>query len=593
MESEVERTDCREMVRDITHAVLPGRPGSAAVRLGLGANEAYLNVPDASRQTSGAYLHSSAAAGKASSTGLRLSAANVAEEQARRGVEAAERATHTARIAEAIDTGDGQLATLLLKQRADPNQLLESRQSPLCAAVQRGHLSLVSALLAHGANTHMLDLLGDTPLHHAARGGNPELVKLLLGAGAIATVTDASGRMPHDLAADDAVHAMLLHSRSGVEQGVGAREHGIPSCSTIAGTMASLEESEESGDEANDTEMERVRPAPRPLFDSLEDPQQWPEPDENHAAPPKDTAQPSVPSMLYGEPASSVEQLSASQLVADLQRLLHSQETEPKRLLTLPKGVGSDEVQCDVMRSSISPMVYRCFLRLGGVSSRRICIFEAVRSRKGKLKSSHYAINLFNDPRLMLGTGGDGYCGKMRSKSLSGANFVCYDGGHKSGEQIKQGSQRAATGQPRRQMAAVVFNKASSRRAPMSMRVLTPSVELAGTAGTVGLELLDTLQALGPDGCELPGGTELLRLVPPRWNEQGQMFQLSYEGRACCMSNKNVQLANVANESSPTLQVGKLQKNLFNMDLGGCISPFQAFAISLSIFEQSSVRRRF
>ena len=224
----------------------------------------------------------------------------------------------------------------------------------------------------------------------------------------------------------------------------------------------------------------------------------------------------------------------------------------------------------------------------------------------------------------------------MRSKSLSGANFVCYDGGHKPGEQNKQGSQRATTGQPRRQMAAVVFNKASSRRAPMSMRVLTPSVELAGTAGTAGLELLDTLQSLGPDGSALPGGTELLRLVPPRWNDQGQMFQLSYEGRACCMSNKNVQLANVANESSPTLQVrapphhattpphqpfaklapelglssasarpqlyavpvlprqvGKLQKNLFNMDLGGCISPFQAFAISLSIFEQSSVRRRF
>ena len=90
--------------------------------------------------------------------------------------------------------------------------------------------------------------------------------------------------------------------------------------------------------------------------------------------------------------------------------------------------------------------------------------------------------------------GGDGYCGKMRSKSLSGANFVCYDGGHKPGEQHRQGSQRAATGQPRRQMAAVVFNKASSRRAPMSMRVLTPSVELAGTPDTAGLELLDTLQ---------------------------------------------------------------------------------------------------
>lgn len=173
MEAEVERTDCREMVRDITHAVLPGRPGSAAVRLGLGANEAYLNVPDASRHTGGAYLHSSAAAGKASSMGVRLSGAGVAEEQARRGAESAERATHTARLAEAIGTGDGQLATLLLKQRADPNQLLESRQSPLCAAVQRGHLSLVSALLAHGANTHTLDLLGARAIAPPSRLSRP------------------------------------------------------------------------------------------------------------------------------------------------------------------------------------------------------------------------------------------------------------------------------------------------------------------------------------------------------------------------------------------------------------------------------------
>jgi len=80
MEAEIERTDCREMVRDITHAVLPARPGSAAVRLGLGANRAFLNAPDASRHTGGAYLHSSAAAGKASSMGVRLSAADVAEE---------------------------------------------------------------------------------------------------------------------------------------------------------------------------------------------------------------------------------------------------------------------------------------------------------------------------------------------------------------------------------------------------------------------------------------------------------------------------------------------------------------------------------
>ena len=40
------------------------------------------------------------------------------------------------------------------------------------------------------------------------------------------------------------------------------------------------------------------------------------------------------------------------------------------------------------------------------------------------------------------------------------------------------------------------------------------------------------------------------------------MFQLSYEGRACCMSNKNVQLANAAKDENATLQVAYL-KSIF------------------------------
>lgn len=105
-------------------------------------------------------------------------------------------------------------------------------------------------------------------------------------------------------------------------------------------------------------------------------------------------------------------------------------------------------------------------------------------------------------------------------------------------------------------------------------------------------DLLEVLQSM-PVEDAAPLHTELLKLVPPRWNEEEQMFQLSYEGRACCMSNKNVQLANAAKDENATLQVGKLRKNLFNLDLNGCISPFQAFAIALAIFDQSSVRRRF
>ena len=237
MEAEVERTDCREMVRDITHAVLPSRPGSAAVRLGLGANEAYLNVPDASRHTGGAYLHSSARAGKASSTGLRLSAASVAEEQARRASAAAE-----------------------ARERGE--RACSPPPATTCSSPLSGHV-----------------------------------------------------------------------------------------------TMASLEESEESGDEADDKETEPVRPAPRPRprSNSVEEPELWPDPEDPeqwadpealalvHTTPPKDkdkdkdTEPPSLPAALCGEPGASYEQLSGLQLVAELQRLLHSDETQPKRLLTLPK----------------------------------------------------------------------------------------------------------------------------------------------------------------------------------------------------------------------------------------------------------------
>ena len=150
-------------------------------------------------------------------------------------------------------------------------------------------------------------------------------------------------------------------------------------------------------------------------------------------------------------------------------------------------------------------------------------------------------------------------------------------------------------------MLAVTFNKANSRRAPMTMRVLAPSPATLAPGATPahGHDLLDTLQgmsgAAGPVGHEAPvspppEGTELLRLVPPKWNEEGGMYQLSYEGRACCMSNRTC--------SSPTADDGVAT-------LGGQAAEghvqhgparrvaVEAFAIALAIFDQSSVRRRF
>lgn len=281
-----------------------------------------------------------------------------------------------------------------------------------------------------------------------------------------------------------------------------------------------------------------------------------------------------------------------------------------KRLLVLPHGL-QREVQCDVVRVG-KGNTYRCYLRLGSNNERRICIFEASRTRKGKLKNSQYRILLpSSDARMVAPEYGplkemseealDAalYCGKVRSYNLSGANFVAYDDGIKL-ENMPKGAD-AGQVRPRRQLVAMVFNKSTSRRVPMTMRMLMPDPEAPSEAGRAieaargHVDLLEALQMMPAEaGAEKPSeGLHLLKLVPPRWNADEQMFQLFCEGRACCMSNKNVQLADTSRPDEAALQVGKLRNNMFNVDLGGCVSPFQAFACALAVFDQSSVRRRF
>ena len=132
----------------------------------------------------------------------------------------------------------------------------------------------------------------------------------------------------------------------------------------------------------------------------------------------------------------------------------------------------------------------------------------------------------------------------------------------------------------------------------MTMRMLLPTPSPTPSAeppSGPAADLLETLQAISFETAQEapPGGTQLLKLVPPRWNADEQMFQLFCEGRACCMSNKNVQLADTSRPDEAALQVGKLRSNMFNVDMSGCVSPFQAFAAALAVFDQSSVRRRF
>ena len=238
------------------------------------------------------------------------------------------------------------------------------------------------------------------------------------------------------------------------------------------------------------------------------------------------------PDTELGDDAVGPAVLDREALLGRIQTLLASTEPDLKRLLTEP-GAHESVVQLDVCRAGKSNR-YRCYMRLDGTSDSRVCIFEASRSRKGKLSNSKYAITLpARDGRLRptlnrLGQPLPGagqlskeereaalYCGKLRSYSLSGGNFVVYDDGMKP-----EAIERTGAGRPRRQLASLIFDKQSTKKAPMSMRMLLPNAEERARAVHYGsdqppLDVHAVLQSLHPESPAAPKGFDLLKLAQP------------------------------------------------------------------------------
>eukprot|EP00614_Pseudopedinella_elastica_P033188 CAMPEP_0172639552 /NCGR_PEP_ID=MMETSP1068-20121228/218990_1 /TAXON_ID=35684 /ORGANISM="Pseudopedinella elastica, Strain CCMP716" /LENGTH=456 /DNA_ID=CAMNT_0013452731 /DNA_START=148 /DNA_END=1518 /DNA_ORIENTATION=- len=74
---------------------------------------------------------------------------------------------------------------------------------------------------------------------------------------------------------------------------------------------------------------------------------------------------------------------------------------------------------------------------------------------------------------------------------------------------------------------------------------------------------------------------------PPRWNETLGAFVLNFNGRVTMASCKNFQLVAPDDPDTVLVQFGRVGKNEFTMDLRWPVTPFQAFAISLSCFEST------
>ena len=636
MEAEIDRPDCRDMVRDITHAVLPTR---ASMRNGLGAvslgrpasigededrdpatDEAASSIisssPGRHRSPS---PHSSPAVPRAAAVGER----SEQPKHPARGGRALEHewsgdsyadaddedreATAMALKAAITSNRSDMVETLLVGasgDRIDPNCLVKGGRRPLSLAAANGLYDVSATLISNGADPAVTDDHGDTPLHVAAKRGHVALARMLLEAGAVPSALDSNGATPLQLAKTPQMQELLRAADAGDELPPRLEGEEEEDDDDEAGTSAALNGGHVEGagvlspsNKGRSSEGPAARGNNGKASKLAEEASVSTDKPAPYGPPP-------LPTSTAGDLPVLKERLSASELVRELQLLLNSSETDLKQLLVRPMGL-EHEVQCDVVRVG-SSNTYRCYLRLLGRNDRRLCIFEASRTRKGKLKNSQYRIMLpAADPRMVPSEYGPVsemsdealdaalYCGKVRSYNLSGANFIAYDDGMKP-ENMSKGS----GGRARKQMVAMCFNKSTSRRVPMTMRMLLPTPSPTPSAeppSGPAADLLETLQTISFETAQEapPGGTQLLKLVPPRWNADEQMFQLFCEGRACCMSNKNVQLADTSRPDEAALQIGKLRSNMFNVDMAGCVSPFQAFAAALAVFDQSSVRRRF
>ena len=79
--------------------------------------------------------------------------------------------------------------------------------------------------------------------------------------------------------------------------------------------------------------------------------------------------------------------------------------------------------------------------------------------------------------------------------------------------------------------------------------------------------------------------TNLMELVskPPVFVPEKGRYALNFHGRVTMMSSKNFQLVRPEDHDSVVLQFGKVGKDDFTMDFQWPLSPFQAFALALSV----------
>eukprot|EP01025_Chloroclados_australasicus_P004926 TRINITY_DN11354_c0_g1_i1.p1 TRINITY_DN11354_c0_g1~~TRINITY_DN11354_c0_g1_i1.p1 ORF type:complete len:508 (+),score=56.59 TRINITY_DN11354_c0_g1_i1:220-1743(+) len=208
----------------------------------------------------------------------------------------------------------------------------------------------------------------------------------------------------------------------------------------------------------------------------------------------------------------------------------------------------------------------------------------AARKRRAS-KTANYLISLDEqDMDRQSGT----FFGKVRANFV-GTEFTVYDRGFNPSRDPRGEQGPVGSLAPRCEYAHVAYEmNMLGTKGPRKMTAIIPKVDRISNERRVFRPENDKQQCLQEayrKGTNTDDEVLVLRNKPPRWNEQLQVYCLNFNGRVTHASVKNFQLVAESDMDYTVLQFGKISKDTFTMDFQWPMSPFQAFGICLSSFD--------
>eukprot|EP00746_Dinoflagellata_sp_MGD_P082825 gnl/MRDRNA2_/MRDRNA2_32913_c0_seq1.p1 gnl/MRDRNA2_/MRDRNA2_32913_c0~~gnl/MRDRNA2_/MRDRNA2_32913_c0_seq1.p1 ORF type:complete len:363 (+),score=54.58 gnl/MRDRNA2_/MRDRNA2_32913_c0_seq1:40-1128(+) len=242
--------------------------------------------------------------------------------------------------------------------------------------------------------------------------------------------------------------------------------------------------------------------------------------------------------------------------------LLHQCDKKYFLMRALPDA--AETIQCQIIRYRSSRSQF---------ASKQHYVMESdgvplIRGEKlRKSKTSYFQISTADTGDVL---------GKLRSNFI-GTEFSMYDSGLNP-QDLDDGSNKCLV---RQELGAVMYEtNIMGAKGPRRIKVLIPRY------GTIHRPLrpeVDSILARHKAGDD--GMFQCYSNKSPKWNESIGAFVIDFGGRVTVASVKNFQLCPLADHDVVTLQCGKIGRDTFTLDFRHPFSPFQAFALALSAFD--------